>query len=204
MWEPRCLTTLWAFTACYRGSFTFYYLCLGLLSDFQTKIATFSYLPQTFAVYFVVLDLITLIILEKSTKLRSSLCSMGWREKPRFHGLDLLATSVAYIFTSLSILVPRLCMLYHNFYCIFSCYLSSTKPVVILTWVVQWLRLVPLCKGSNSRCLPLTWGGKQIQLAKHCVLLFLEYRTMDKVQKPSNSEYPLIYESMLVVACVCG
>jgi hypothetical protein len=22
MWEPRCLTTLWAFTACYRGSFT--------------------------------------------------------------------------------------------------------------------------------------------------------------------------------------
>jgi hypothetical protein len=23
MWEPRCLTTLWAFTACYRGSFTF-------------------------------------------------------------------------------------------------------------------------------------------------------------------------------------
>jgi hypothetical protein len=24
MWEPRRLTTLWAFTACYRGSFTFY------------------------------------------------------------------------------------------------------------------------------------------------------------------------------------
>jgi hypothetical protein len=24
MWEPRSLTTLWAFTACYRDSFTFY------------------------------------------------------------------------------------------------------------------------------------------------------------------------------------
>jgi hypothetical protein len=23
MWEPRCLTALWAFTACYRNSFTF-------------------------------------------------------------------------------------------------------------------------------------------------------------------------------------
>jgi hypothetical protein len=26
MWEPRRLTTLWAFTACYRESFTFYQL----------------------------------------------------------------------------------------------------------------------------------------------------------------------------------
>jgi hypothetical protein len=25
MWEPRRLTTLWAFTACYRDSFTFFY-----------------------------------------------------------------------------------------------------------------------------------------------------------------------------------
>jgi hypothetical protein len=24
MWQPRCLTTLWAFTACYRDSFTFF------------------------------------------------------------------------------------------------------------------------------------------------------------------------------------
>jgi hypothetical protein len=28
MWEPRRLTTLWAFTACYRESFTFFYLLL--------------------------------------------------------------------------------------------------------------------------------------------------------------------------------
>jgi hypothetical protein len=25
MWEPRRLTTLWAFTACYRDSFTFFF-----------------------------------------------------------------------------------------------------------------------------------------------------------------------------------
>jgi hypothetical protein len=36
---------------------------------------------------------------------------------------------------------------------------------------------------------PLTWGRKQTQIPKPCVLLwFLEYRTMDKVQKPSNPE----------------
>jgi hypothetical protein len=30
-------------------------------------------------------------------------------------------------------------------------------------------------------------GQKQIQFPKHCVFLYLEFRTMDKVQKPSNS-----------------
>jgi hypothetical protein len=30
MWEPRRLTTLWAFTACYRDSFTFLYSFLYL------------------------------------------------------------------------------------------------------------------------------------------------------------------------------
>jgi hypothetical protein len=29
MWEPRRLTTLWVSTACYRGSFTFFYSCIG-------------------------------------------------------------------------------------------------------------------------------------------------------------------------------
>jgi hypothetical protein len=31
-------------------------------------------------------------------------------------------------FTSASVLVSGPCMLYHNFYCIFSCYLPSAKP----------------------------------------------------------------------------
>jgi hypothetical protein len=32
MWQPRRLTTLWAFTACYRDSFTFYlFTCLKML-----------------------------------------------------------------------------------------------------------------------------------------------------------------------------
>jgi hypothetical protein len=30
MWDPRRLTTLWASTACYRDSFTFYYLDVSL------------------------------------------------------------------------------------------------------------------------------------------------------------------------------
>jgi hypothetical protein len=29
MWEPRPLTPLWAFTACYRDSFTYFLLYLG-------------------------------------------------------------------------------------------------------------------------------------------------------------------------------
>jgi hypothetical protein len=29
MWEPRCLTTVWASTACYRDSFFFYTLMAG-------------------------------------------------------------------------------------------------------------------------------------------------------------------------------
>jgi hypothetical protein len=28
MWEPRCLTTLWAVMACYRDSFSFFYFYL--------------------------------------------------------------------------------------------------------------------------------------------------------------------------------
>jgi hypothetical protein len=32
-----------------------------------------------------------------------------------------------------------------------------------------------------------SWGRKQIQFPKRCVLCFLEYRRMEKVQKPSNS-----------------
>jgi hypothetical protein len=38
--------------------------------------------------------------------------------------LVLLARFVAQISTSFSVLVPRMCVLYHNFYCIFSCYFS--------------------------------------------------------------------------------
>jgi hypothetical protein len=35
---------------------------------------------------------------------------------------------------------------------------------------------------------PVTSGRKQIQFPKRCVLWFLDYRTMGKVQKSSNSE----------------
>jgi hypothetical protein len=32
MWEPRRLTTLWAFTACYRDSLTFFFLVESIVS----------------------------------------------------------------------------------------------------------------------------------------------------------------------------
>jgi hypothetical protein len=35
MWEPRRLTTLWAFKACYRDSFTFYSLHIIKLSTLK-------------------------------------------------------------------------------------------------------------------------------------------------------------------------
>jgi hypothetical protein len=61
-----------------------------------------------------------------------------------FHGLGLLARCVAKNFTSVYILVSSLCILYHNFYCMCSCYLLSKSLVsgiyvaaVILTWVVR-------------------------------------------------------------------
>jgi hypothetical protein len=39
MWEPRFLTTLWAFTVCYRQSFPFFFFYLLLLLDrFKTDL----------------------------------------------------------------------------------------------------------------------------------------------------------------------
>jgi hypothetical protein len=35
----------------------------------------------------------------------------------------------------------------------------------------------------------VTWGLKQIEFPKRCVFWFLQYQMMDKVWKPSNSEY---------------
>jgi hypothetical protein len=44
------------------------------------------------------------------------------------YNTELLARFVAQISTCLSILVPRMCVIYHNFYCIFSCYLTPNWP----------------------------------------------------------------------------
>jgi hypothetical protein len=35
---------------------------------------------------------------------------------------------------------------------------------------------------------------KQIPFPKGCAFLYLEFRTWDKVQKPSNSEYLVTYD----------
>jgi hypothetical protein len=98
------------------------------------------------------------------------------------------------IFISLSILISCLYMFYHIFIAYFpvislrqSLVSSSYVALVILTWIVQWLRLV-LSKGPK-RVGILIWGRKQIWFPKRCVLyFFLEYRTMDKVQEPCKCE----------------
>jgi hypothetical protein len=36
--------------------------------------------------------------------------------------------------------------------------------------------------------LPSTWRRKQIQFPKRCIFFYSEFRTKDKVQKPSNSQ----------------
>jgi hypothetical protein len=41
----------------------------------------------------------------------------------------------------------------------------------------------------SSAVSPITWGEKQIQLLKCCILEFLEYWTMEEVQNPSNSDH---------------
>jgi hypothetical protein len=38
MWEPRRLTTLWAFTACYMDSFTFFFLLVLKSAVFFLKV----------------------------------------------------------------------------------------------------------------------------------------------------------------------
>jgi lipocalin len=41
----------------------------------------------------------------------------------------------------------------------------------------------------TMRLLRITWRRKLIQFPKRRVFCFLEYRTMEKVQKPNNSVY---------------
>jgi hypothetical protein len=50
------------------------------------------------------------------------------------------------------------------------------------------IEVCPFYGTQQSRCLPpFTWGRKQIHFPKRCVFFYLEFRTMDKVQKPSYS-----------------
>jgi hypothetical protein len=71
----------------------------------------------------------------------------------------------------------------------------------------KWLR-VALSNGPNRVGIshPFTWGRKQIQFPTRCVpsVLFLEHRTMDKVQKPGNSEcYTASSEPFRIYMFIC-
>jgi hypothetical protein len=43
MWEPRRLTTLWASTACYRDSFTFYSKGIMRLTNHRCRVIKFKF-----------------------------------------------------------------------------------------------------------------------------------------------------------------
>jgi hypothetical protein len=110
-----------------------------------------------------------------------------------FHELGLLARSLHKIFTSLSVLVSGLCLLHHNFYFAFSCYLPLTSlvwdiyiGVVILTQVVQWLRLA--FSRRLNRVAVLSHLRTETDLVSETLgfIVSLEYRMMDKVPKPSD------------------
>jgi hypothetical protein len=56
---------------------------------------------------------------------------------------------------------------------------------------VRSVRKSYLNHGPNTVCLPSpTWGLKQIKFPKRCALLYSsEYRTSNKIQKPTNPEW---------------
>jgi hypothetical protein len=47
IWEPRCLTTLWAFTACYMDSFTFTCVLCRIRDDGQRSETQYSCIKYT-------------------------------------------------------------------------------------------------------------------------------------------------------------
>jgi hypothetical protein len=61
--------------------------------------------------------------------------------------------------------------------------------VVFLTWVVQWLRLAIFEGPKKEGVSQLTWGRKEIQFPKLCILHFLEYWMINKAQNPINYEH---------------
>jgi hypothetical protein len=64
---------------------------------------------------------------------------------------------------------------------------------------LKWLRLA-LSKGPKRVGVSfLTWGRKQVQFPKHSVYQYLESRTMDKVQKPSNSVLYTIVRNLQIL-----
>jgi hypothetical protein len=79
---------------------------------------------------------------------------------------------------------------FHNFYCISSCYLSLTKPDIrhfytdtCLDMVIQWLKLA-LSSGPNRVGVPcLVPEGRNIQFPKPCVS---KCWTLNKVKENNN------------------
>jgi hypothetical protein len=93
MWEPRRLTTLWAFTACYSDSFTFYLTVSRYLKCSPIKV---SYHKQFTLSLFFILILFCLFIfcLFCTYKLLDKF--IFWHEETFFLGLFLLSPTIEY------------------------------------------------------------------------------------------------------------
>jgi hypothetical protein len=86
--------------------------------------------------------------------------------------------------TSFFILISGLCMIYHNFYCKFSCYLPLTKPGL------GYLYRLAFYNGHNRVGVsppPHLRTETDPVSETSCSLVFLEYRTIYQAKKLSNS-----------------
>jgi hypothetical protein len=78
MWKPRCLTTLWDFTACYRDSFTFFILRLLLMNGLASHSAECQIQPM-----------LTVLLVEEHYG-TGSLSGTVFPEHAHFNHVDLL------------------------------------------------------------------------------------------------------------------
>jgi hypothetical protein len=95
------------------------------------------------------------------------------------------------IFSFLSISVSGLCMYYHNFYCMLSCYLPSAKPglkclyscsCTDIVWRVT--KISSFCGTQQSRCLPTHLRTETNPVSE--TLYSLVFRIPDDGQSPKS------------------
>jgi hypothetical protein len=100
MWEPRPLTTLWAFTACYRDSFTFYFTLLYFFLRPRKPP-----LLRLILIFRSCLVLVRSVVCDSQCVRAISFCPMG---EPA--GTDLLA-SISFLFSIQSVISAADCSL---------------------------------------------------------------------------------------------
>jgi hypothetical protein len=146
MWEPRRLTTLWAFTACYRDSFTFH--------NIRNIVTYFSFGRQ------ISLDSYEILVPKWILFWQLCRCFLGWdEERSRFRrefwniGINvderspksnILKREVKIQFQQLSVSVTELTKANWGIYC--------------LSFIETWMRVFSLAVSlQNLKLNPLLW-----------------------------------------------